>query len=80
MVRVVVRRRCYAETGIACLAAGLGALTIWWRDWIEALTGLDPDAHNGSAEWLIVAGLAAVAAASALLARREYRRARTRPA
>ena len=79
MVKVVVRRRFYAETGLATLAASLGLLTIWWRDWIEALTGLDPDAHNGSAEWFIVAGLSLVAAAFALLARREYLRARTQP-
>jgi len=80
MVKVVVRKRFYAEMGLATLAASLGVLTIWWRDWIEALTGLDPDAHSGSAEWLIVAGLSLVAAACALLARREYRRARTQPA
>ena len=76
----MVRKRFYVETGLATLAGCLGLLTIWWRDWIEALTGLDPDAHNGSAEWLIVTGLCVVAAASALLARREYRRARTQPA
>jgi hypothetical protein len=72
MINNVVRKRFYAETGLAVLATSLGVLTIWWHDWIEALTGLDADAHNGSAEWLIVAGLFLVAASSAVLARREY--------
>ena len=80
MVTVTLRRRFYAEMTVATLASGLGVLTIFWHDWIEALTGLDPDAGNGSAEWLVVAALSVLAAASTVLARREYRRAGTRPA
>jgi hypothetical protein len=41
------------ETAIAVFAAALGILTIFLHDWIEALTGWDPDHHNGSFEWLI---------------------------
>ena len=37
------------------------------------LTGLDPDQHNGSVEWLIVAVLLAVAVAMGLVARRHWR-------
>lgn len=74
MVKIVVRKRFYAETGLAVLASGIGALTLVWRDWIEVLTGLDPDAHNGSAEVLVVTGLFLAAAAGALLARREHLR------
>jgi hypothetical protein len=48
MTKIIVRKRCYTETSLAILAASLGVLTIFWHDWIEALTGLDPDAHNGS--------------------------------
>jgi len=42
------RSRAVAETAIACFAGALGVVTIFWHDWIEALTGWDPDHHNGS--------------------------------
>ena len=61
------------ETAIALLAGLLGVVTIFWHDWIEALTGWDPDQHNGAAEWLIVVGLIAVAAAMGIVARRHWR-------
>jgi len=48
-------------------------MTIFWHDWIEALTGWDPDQHNGAAEWLIVAGLLVVAVAMGIAARRHWR-------
>jgi hypothetical protein len=72
--------RFYIEAGLATVSAALGALTIAWHDWIEMLTGLDPDAHDGTLEWLIVIGLLTVSAASALLAKRDYLRARVRAA
>jgi hypothetical protein len=68
------------RTVLAVLATGLAVLTLCRREWIEAVTGLDPDAHSGTAEWLIVAGLLLVAATSAVLARREYRRSTARSA
>ena len=58
---------------MALCAGILGLLTIFWHDWIEMLTGLDPDQHNGSVEWLLVAGLLAVAVAMGLVARRHWR-------
>lgn len=61
------------ETAVALCAGGLGILTAFWHDWIEALTGWDPDHHNGSAEWLIVAVLLAVALVVGILARREWK-------
>lgn len=63
----------YTETALALVVGLLGVVTIFWRDWIEALTGWDPDQHNGSAEWLIVVGLLAVAAAAGAAARRHWR-------
>jgi len=72
MSRNLVRKLFHVESVLAILAASLGALTLVWPDWIEALTGVDPDAHDGSAEWLIVTALFVVAAASALLARRHH--------
>ena len=74
------RKRFYAEIWLAVLATSIGVLTIFWHDWIEALTGLDPDAGDGSAEWLTVAVLFLVAAACGFLAHREYARARLLPA
>jgi hypothetical protein len=61
------------EAAIAALAGALGILTLVWRDWIEALTGWDPDHHNGSLEWLIVAVLLAVAVAMAIVSRRDWK-------
>jgi undecaprenyl pyrophosphate phosphatase UppP len=61
------------ETTIASIAAVMGIITIFWRDWIEALTGWDPDHHNGSFEWIIVAVLLVIAATAGLLARHHRR-------
>jgi hypothetical protein len=47
--------------GLACFCGGLAILRIFWPDWIEALTGYDPDQHNGTVEWLIVIALFATA-------------------
>ncbi len=69
-----VRLRFWVETGLAVLTGSLAILTLFWRDWIEALTGFDPDHHNGSVEWAIVAGLAIVCIVVAVAARAEWRR------
>src|SRR5262252_188225 len=61
------------EMAVALAAGILGLVTIFWHDWIEMLTGLDPDQHNGSVEWLLVAGLLAIAVAMGLVARRHWR-------
>jgi undecaprenyl pyrophosphate phosphatase UppP len=61
------------EAGIACVAGALGILTAFWHDWIEALTGWDPDHHNGSVEWLIVLVLLVIAVSLGLLARHHRR-------
>ena len=67
------RVRVVAETAIALFASALGVLTIFWPDWIEALTGWDPDHHNGGLELAIVAGLLVIAAAVGAAARRDWR-------
>jgi hypothetical protein len=69
-----VRLRFWLETGLAALTGALAILTLFWRDWIEALTGFDPDHHSGSAEWGIVAGLAVVSLVLFVAARAEWRR------
>ena len=70
-----LRIRILSECVIAILAAALAILTLFFRGWIEALTGVDPDAGSGALEWAIVAGLTFVAIASAVAARADLRRA-----
>jgi len=65
--------RAQLETAVALFAGILGILTIFWHDWIEALTGWDPDQHNGTVEWIVVVGLLVVSAAIGLAARRHWR-------
>ena len=65
--------RAALESVIALCAGSLGMVTVFWRDWIEFLTGWDPDHHNGTAEWLIVAALLTVAAVAGIAARRSWR-------
>jgi hypothetical protein len=65
--------RIRVEAATAVLAGALGIVTVFWHDWIEALTGWDPDQHDGSAEWLIVALLLAVAVAMGTVSRRHWK-------
>ena len=59
----------------------LAVLTIFWHDWIEVVTGTDPDRYNGSLAWLIVAGLAIACVILAVAARHSWRtRRRAAPA
>jgi peptidoglycan/LPS O-acetylase OafA/YrhL len=69
------RARFWAEAAAAGVCGVLALVTVFWADWIEALTGFDPDRHDGSAEWLIVAGLALVCVVASLAGRAEWRRA-----
>jgi hypothetical protein len=72
--RTRLRARFWAETALAALSGFLAVLTLAWRDWIEAILSVDPDAHNGSVEWLVVAGLAGAALLLAAAALSERRR------
>ena len=74
LMTTISRGRIWAETIVGGFAAVMAVVTIFWRDWLEAVFGWDPDHHNGSAEWLIVLGLAIVAAVLLPLARWERRR------
>ena len=55
----------------------LTILTLFGNDWIEALTGFDLDAHSGSSERAIVAGLAVISIVVAIAARAKWRAAAT---
>jgi hypothetical protein len=70
----IVRRRFWLEAACASACGLLAVLTLVWRDWIEGVTGLDPDHHNGSLEWAIVGALVLVCAVGAARARAEGRR------
>jgi hypothetical protein len=69
----LLRVRVRVEMAVALSAGVLGILTIFWHNWIEVLTGRDPDHHDGSVEWILVVGLLAVALTVGLAARRHWR-------
>jgi hypothetical protein len=71
-----LRMRFWLEAGLASVCGALAVLTLFVRDWIEALTRFDPDYGNGSLEWALVGGLALACVASGVAARREWRRIR----
>jgi hypothetical protein len=75
-VSVVLRAR--IEIVLAAVLGIATVLTAVWPDWIERLSGWDPDGGNGSLEWLIVVVLAVITVAVAALARRDLRVVRRR--
>jgi len=68
-------RRFWAEIVLASFTAVLGLITPFFPDWIEAVSGWDPDQHDGSVERMIVVGLCLVSIAIFSLAAVEWRRA-----
>ena len=69
-----LRRRLRIEVVLAVISAMLCVLTLVFPEWIEELTGLEPDAGSGALEWIIAGIFLAAATGSAILARRDYRR------
>jgi hypothetical protein len=64
----------WIEIGLSGAAAVLAIVTLISREWIELLTGWDPDHGSGALEWSLALGLAVIALILAALARFEYRR------
>jgi hypothetical protein len=62
------------EVSLAVLTGLVGVLALFWRDWIEALTGWSPDRHSGSVEFGLVAILLITSVSCAAVARRTHRR------
>ena len=65
----------WVESVLASVSAFLAILTFVWPDWIEGVSGFDPDQHNGSVEWGVVIALVMATVIFAALARREWYRA-----
>ena len=59
---------------LAVINAVLGIATMLFPEWIEELTGVEPDAGSGALEWIITGAVLVAALISALLARRDARR------
>jgi hypothetical protein len=64
----------WPEVVLASLVGLLGIITPFFPDWIEAVSGWDPDQHDGSVERMIVIGLCVVSIAIFALAALEWRR------
>jgi|tagenome__1003787_1003787.scaffolds.fasta_scaffold20857957_2 hypothetical protein len=75
-----VRARLMLETATAAVTAALAILTLFSREWIEALTGKDPDGGSGALEWALVIGFALVSLGCALAVRTDLHRAHRRRA
>jgi len=71
-----LRTRFWIEATLATASTALVVLTLAWKDWIEALTGFDPDHHGGALEWAIVAVLLLLVVVIARAAHVEWRRPR----
>jgi hypothetical protein len=67
-------RRFWIEVSLGAATGFLLLLTLLWRDWIEAISGFEPDRHDGSFEWMLVVGLGLATCVCAVLARGELRR------
>ena len=70
-----MRVRFWVESILASVTAVLFIVTLFWHEWIELLFGVEPDGGDGSLEWLIFGGLAAITVVFAVLARADWRRA-----
>ena len=65
--------RFWFEATTAVIGSALFVITLFSREWIEALTGWDPDSGSGALELMIALSLLAVSTVSMLAARRVYR-------
>ena len=64
----------WIEIGLAAITGLLALITPIFPDWIEFVSGWDPDQHDGSVEWMIVVGLFVVTVVMVALAAIEWRR------
>jgi hypothetical protein len=67
----------WIEALLALGNAALLVMTVVWKDWIEVVFKVDPDAGSGAVEWGVVAVTLLLSLAFLSLARSEWRRAST---
>lgn len=67
-----MRRRFWFEAGCAILSLALFVLSLFSREWIEVVFGVDPDGGDGSLELVLTILPLAVAVVASWFARREY--------
>ena len=67
----------WIEAVLALVNAALLVITVLWKDWIEIVFDVDPDAGSGAVEWAIVAVTLVLTIAFLALARSEWRRTST---
>ena len=67
-------RRFWVETILAAASAACLVATLVWPQWIEELTGLEPDGGDGSAEWGWSLAFCAATVLCLIAARRSYKR------
>ncbi|CAB3801331.1 hypothetical protein LMG28688_05326 [Paraburkholderia caffeinitolerans] len=70
-----IRRLFWVEVGLATITGLLAIVTAIVPDWIEFVSGWDPDRGDGSVEWLVVAGLGLVTIVLSVAAMKTWRRA-----
>jgi hypothetical protein len=70
----------WIEAGLSLLSAVLLVATLLWKDWIEIVFRVDPDAGSGALEWAIVAVTLVGTVLFFVLARSEWRRTRVQTA
>lgn len=73
-MKLRLRMRFWLEICMASATGTLFLLTLMWRDWIEVIFGVEPDAGSGMLEWTIVGVLLAITIALFSLAGNEWRR------
>jgi hypothetical protein len=72
-----LKRRFNIEAAFAAISAALVILTLINHEWIEVLTGWDPDKGNGALEWGIVVVLVAACVAFSARARSDWQKLQT---
>lgn len=70
-----LRARFWVESVLAAITGVLFVVTLFVRNWIEVVFGVDPDQQNGALEWVIVGALFVVTLVFGVVARGEWQRA-----
>jgi hypothetical protein len=79
MVRWTARTRFRIEALAAAATSVLAVVTLFVPDWIEVVTGAEPDHGSGTLEVLIVLALAIASVVLTLVAYADHRRAALGP-